>query len=175
AQAHPPPHMASPARSSPPPAAQAAVRTSPPPGKGTVTGLPLPRFAALRSDDVNLRSGPGTRYPIQWVYKRHDLPVEIEREFEVWRFVRDPDGIKGWVHQATLTGRRTFIVTGREHVIRGSPEDSAPAVARLKPGVIGRLRSCEPQSGWCQVQIGEYRGWLKRDAFWGALPREAVQ
>src|SRR5581483_8166931 len=52
------------------------------------TGLPLPRFAALRSDDVNLRAGPGTRYPIEWVYKRRDLPMEIEREFEVWRLVK---------------------------------------------------------------------------------------
>ena len=70
----------------------------------------LPRFASLRSDDVNMRAGPGTRYRIDWVYKRRDLPVEIEREFDVWRWVRDPDGIQGWVHQATLMGRRSFIV-----------------------------------------------------------------
>ena len=50
--------------------------------------------AALRSDEVNLRAGPGTRYPIDWVYKRRDQPVEILREFEVWRLVQDPDGIK---------------------------------------------------------------------------------
>ena len=78
--------------------------------KGSATSLPLPRFAALRSDEVNLRAGPGTRYPIEWVYKRRELPVQIQREFEVWRLVQDPDGIKGWVHQATLTGRRSFIV-----------------------------------------------------------------
>ena len=40
--------------------------------KGSATGLPLPRFAALRSDEVNLRAGPGTGYPIDWVYKRRD-------------------------------------------------------------------------------------------------------
>ncbi|WP_408869838.1 SH3 domain-containing protein [Gluconacetobacter tumulisoli] len=80
--------------------------------KGTVTGLPLPRFAALRADEVNMRSGPGQRYPIQWVYHRRDLPVEIEREFDVWRLVEDSDGQKGWVHQATLVGTRTFVVPG---------------------------------------------------------------
>src|SRR3546814_2683908 len=31
-----------------------------PPGR---TGLPLPRFVTLRADEVNLRTGPGTRYP----------------------------------------------------------------------------------------------------------------
>ena len=52
------------------------------PTKGSHSGLPLPRFAALRSDEVYLRTGPGPRYPIDWVYKRRDLPLEIEREFD---------------------------------------------------------------------------------------------
>ena len=98
--------------------------------KGSNTGLPLPRFAALRSDEVNLRAGPGTRYPIQWVYKRRELPVEILREFEVWRLVQDPEGIKGWVHQATLTGRRSFIVTGGDATLRRDAQDGAADLSR---------------------------------------------
>jgi SH3-like domain-containing protein len=138
------------------------------------TGLPLPRFAALRSDDVNLRAGPGTRYPIEWVYKRRDLPVEIEREFEVWRLVKDPDGTRGWVHQATLTGRRTFMVQGADATLRSDPKDDAAPVAILKAGVIGRIRSCEAASEWCRLQVGEYRGYLKRSQLWGALPDEVI-
>ncbi len=164
----PPPVVAAPA---PEPAAPAPPAEPP---KGSVTALPLPRFASLRTDDVNLRRGPGTRYPIDWVYKRRDLPVQIEREFEVWRLIVDPDGIKGWVHQATLTGRRSFIVTGEERTLRRDPSDTAAPVARLKPGVIGHIRSCDAGSAWCQMQVGEYRGYLKRDEFWGALPNEAI-
>ncbi len=142
--------------------------------KGSNSGLALPRFASLRSDEVNLRAGPGTRYPIDWIYKRRDLPVEIEREFEVWRLVRDPDGTKGWVHQATLTGRRSFIVTGGDATLRRDAQDTASAVAILKPGVIGHIRSCAAASDWCQVQAGDYRGYLRRSQFWGALPGEVV-
>ncbi|WP_246091429.1 SH3 domain-containing protein [Swingsia samuiensis] len=80
--------------------------------KGTNTGLPLPRFAALRADKVYMRRGPGDRYPIDWVYHRRGLPVEVEREFDVWRLVEDSDGQKGWVHQATLYGSRTFVIPG---------------------------------------------------------------
>jgi len=47
-------------------------------------------------------------------------------------------------------------------------------VARLKPGVVGILRKCELNAAWCQVQVGEYRGWLRRADFWGALGNEAV-
>ena len=128
----------------------------------------------MRSDEVNLRVGPGTRYPIEWVYKRRDLPVEIEREFEVWRLVRDHEGNRGWVHQATLTGRRTFMVKDGEATLRSDPKDTASAVAVLRNGVIGRLRSCEAGSAWCQVQTSSHRGYLKRDQIWGVLPNEVV-
>jgi SH3-like domain-containing protein len=134
----------------------------------------LPRFVSLRSDDVNMRVGPGTKYPIEWVYKRRDLPMEIERQFEVWRWVRDADGIQGWVHEATLMGRRCFIVQKAEATLRADASDSASAVAILKPGVIGRIRSCKSPSEWCDVQTGSYRGYLRRDQFWGVLPDEAI-
>jgi len=158
----------------PPPPPEPPKQAETDTAKGSNTGLPLPRYAALRSDEVNLRAGPGTRYPIQWVYKRRELPVEIQREFEVWRLVQDPDGTKGWVHQATLTGRRSFIVTGADATLRRDARDAAAAVAVLKPGVIGHIRSCPAASDWCQVQAGDYRGYLKRSQFWGTLPGEVV-
>jgi SH3-like domain-containing protein len=165
----PPPAPPPPA---PAPAPQAEKPAETP--KGSVTGLPIPRWASLRSDEVNLRAGPGTRYPVDWVYRRRGLPVEIEREFEVWRLVRDQDGVRGWVHQATLTGRRDFIVAGSEHTLRSSAADTASAVATLKPGVIGHIRDCAAGKTWCEVQVGDYRGWLKRDDLWGTYPDEAV-
>ena len=145
------------------------------PSKGSVTGQPLPRFAALRADEVYMRVGPGKRYPIEWVYKRRDLPVQIEREFEEWRLVRDQDNTKGWVHQATLAPRRTGIVIGGEQTLRRDARDDAAPVARLKPGVIVRLRSCDAESDWCQTQVQDYRGWMRRTEIWGLLPGEGVQ
>jgi SH3-like domain-containing protein len=186
-QPHGATHAQKPPHAKPPPTAPAVAAPAPAPaqpeppkpaeadiGKGSATGLPLPRFAALRSDEVNLRAGPGTRYPIEWVYKRRELPVEIQREFEVWRLVRDTDGVKGWVHQATLTGRRSFIVAGADATLRRDAQDNAGAVAVLKPGVVGHIRTCAANSDWCQMQVGDYRGYLKRSQFWGTLPGEAV-
>jgi SH3-like domain-containing protein len=172
----PPTATPSPAAPAPPPtpAPVEPPKAVAPEHKGSVTNLSLPRFAALRSDEVNLRAGPGTRYPIEWIYKRRELPVEIQREFEVWRLVQDPDGIKGWVHQATLTGRRSFIIAGGDATLRREAQDSATAVAILKPGVVGHIRACQANSNWCQVQAGEYRGFLKRTQFWGTSPNEVV-
>ncbi|WP_336763176.1 SH3 domain-containing protein [Asaia sp. VD9] len=116
-------------------AAAAAAPDAPPQDKGTNTGLPLPRFAAMRADKVFMRKGPGQRYPIEWVYHRRGLPVEVEREFDVWRLIEDSDGMKGWVHQATLVGQRTFVIPGQP------PEGHAAALgeASAKSGdVIGK-------------------------------------
>lgn len=159
----------------PVPAAEPAAPAKPAdPDKPGAPKPNVPRFASLRFDEVNLRVGPGPRYPIDWLYKRRELPVEIEREFDIWRLIRDPDGTRGWVSQASLTGRRTFIVTGGDATLRRDAADTAAAVAILKPGVIGRIRSCAAEADWCQVQTGDYRGYLKRTQFWGTKPGEAV-
>ncbi|HEX4193642.1 MAG TPA: SH3 domain-containing protein, partial [Stellaceae bacterium] len=50
---------------------------------------PVPRFVSLRADTVNLRTGPGNRYPIEYVYHRKGYPLEIVGEFDQWRQVRD--------------------------------------------------------------------------------------
>jgi SH3-like domain-containing protein len=140
---------------------------------GTETKLPLPRFVSLRSNEVNLRTGPGTIYPVEWVFVRRGLPVEVVAEFDVWRKIRDWQGTIGWVHQSMLDGKRTARITGGERMLHGEPTESAADVARLAPGVIGRLLECE--GAWCRIEAQGYRGWLKRDEFWGTYPDEAVQ
>jgi SH3-like domain-containing protein len=170
-KAHPP----EPVAVAPPVPRPVPVAPVPPAAKDTGEPPPkIPRFAALKTDETNMRKGPGQRYPIEWVYQRHDLPVEVEREYDVWRYVRDPDGVEGWVHQVTLSDRRTFVIQGKDAMLRSDAKDTASAVALLKVGVIGRLRQCDEGSQWCQVQVAGYKGYLRRDQFWGLLPDEVL-
>jgi len=83
--------------------------------------------------------------------------------------------VRGWVHAATLTGRRTFVVKGADATVRSDRKDTASAVAIAKVNVMGRLRSCEAGSNWCEVRIGSVRGYLRRDQIWGLLPDEVVK
>lgn len=139
---------------------------------GSETKLPIPRFVSLRSAEVNLRTGPGTNYPIEWVYVRRDFPVEVVAEFDIWRKIRDWQGTVGWVHQSMLDGRRTALVVGEDRLLRSDSSRDAAPVARLAPGVIGKLLECA--GDWCQIDAGGYRGWLPRDEFWGVGPQEAL-
>jgi SH3-like domain-containing protein len=134
--------------------------------------LPVPRFVSLRADEVNLRTGPGERYPIDWVLTRKGLPVEIVEEFEAWRKIRDAQGTEGWVHQRMVTGTRNVVVTGEVRTLRAEPQSAAPAVARAEPGVIAHLLYC--RDSWCRVELQGLTGWLKRSEVWGVYPTEAV-
>ncbi|MBI3506429.1 MAG: SH3 domain-containing protein [Proteobacteria bacterium] len=136
-------------------------------------GLPIPRFVTLRSEEVNLRTGPGVRYPVEWVFVRRQMPVEILQEFENWRRIRDAEGTEGWVHQSMLTGRRAAVVTGEIRNLHRRPEAEAPVVARVEPGVIGALLECK--DAWCRIETGGFRGWLTRGEIWGVYPNEAVK
>jgi SH3-like domain-containing protein len=152
-----------------PPGEGEAARPAPP-GR---TGLPLPRFVTLRADEVNLRTGPGTRYPIDWVYHRRGLPVEIVDEFDTWRRIRDWQGTEGWVHQSMVQGQRGILVTGKRHVLLRRPELGSPGVALVDAGVVGVLERC--QGDWCEVSAGGFTGWLQREAFYGLYPGEKLE
>jgi SH3-like domain-containing protein len=142
-------------------------------GLGIETGLPIPRFVSLRSNEVNLRTGPGTTYPVEWVYVRRGLPVEVIAEFDVWRRIRDWQNTIGWVHQSMLDGKRTALIVGSDRGLLREPTGTAPAVARLAPGVIARLLECDGL--WCRLEADGYHGWLRRDEFWGSYPKETIE
>jgi SH3-like domain-containing protein len=157
------------------PAVAAAVLAALPltPKAQTATGDKLPRFASLRSDDVNLRVGPGENYPIEWVYKRKDMPVEIIEKFQNWRKIQDWQGTNGWVLDRMVTGKRAVVVAGATRPLYHRPDAASQIVARAEPGVIARLVEC--QGAWCRIEAGGYSGWVQRTEVWGVLPDETVQ
>ena len=134
---------------------------------------PVPRFVSLRADVVNLRTGPGDRYPVEWVYHRKGLPVEIIAQYDQWRRIRDWQGTEGWVHQRLVTGTRTVMVKGSQRILHAEADAAAPPLAKLDPGVIAQLIEC--RGAWCRVETQEIKGWLNRDEIWGVYPDEVVR
>lgn len=146
------------------------------------SGLPTPRFVSLKADRVNLRSGPGTEYPTTWVFRRAGQPVEVIKEFEAWRQVRDAEGTTGWVLSTMLSGRRTALVLpweikpGQavpEVAIRDAGREAARSVAVVEAGVIANLGLCDTR--WCAVSVGDYKGFIEQNKLWGVYPNEAVK
>jgi SH3-like domain-containing protein len=144
---------------------------------GPVTKLPMPRFASLKTDRVNLREGPSKEHATKWVYERAGLPVEITAEFEIWRKVRDSEGIEGWVLHSLLSGRRTALVTpnkkGENAKLYARASASADLAATLQSGVIVNIRNCD--GAWCLVDGDGFKGYIEQEKLWGVYPDEKIQ
>ncbi len=139
------------------------------------TSLPLPRFVSLRSDKVYVRAGPALRYPIRWIYKRDNMPVEIVEEYENWRKVRGVDGEEGWIHQSLLSGERTVLIkaSAADPVpMREGFSKSSRMVAKVEPMVVADVDKCS--GGWCRIAAGGYRGWVERNFLWGIYEDEEL-
>jgi SH3-like domain-containing protein len=130
----------------------------------------LPRFVSLRSNDINLRVGPGQTYPIEWVLTRKDMPVEIVEEFQNWRMVQLWQRTSGWILDRMVTAERHIVVDGGVRSLYRRPDAGSEIVARAEPGVVAKLIEC--QTDWCRIEAGGYQGWLQRGDVWGVLPGE---
>jgi SH3-like domain-containing protein len=157
---------------------EAATATDAKARKGSVTGLPIPRYVSLKSAKVNVRRGPGKDYPVEWVFAKRGLPVEIIAEYDRWRKVRDHEGDMGWVWHSMLDGRRSAIVLKPASgtslpTIHEEAEAGSPVIAYAEPGVIAEVQSCN--SKWCRVKVDGYRGWSERATLWGVYAGETIE
>ena len=136
------------------------------------TGLPVPRFASLKSSNAFIRTGPSMDYPIKWIYKRSGLPVEIVQEYDAWRKIKDPSGETGWVHKLLLSGTRTVMIQSKD-VIKAYQEDNQDKlVALLEPGTVSKVEECNPTM--CRIKFDTYEGWAEKKYLWGVYASEIL-
>ena len=155
-----------------------AVASTPAPlAKGSVTGLPIPRFVSLKSDRVNVRAGPSEDQDVRWIYTRTGMPVEITAEYGNWRRIHDWQGSEGWVYHSLLSGKRTGIVVPRldEKLVPlyADASKKSAVVAKLQAGVLGSLKECT--GTWCEFDGKGFDGWIRQDRLWGAYPNEKIE
>ena len=136
-------------------------------------GKLVQRFASIRANDVNVRAGPGVRYPVKWKFVQRHAPIEVIAQYDTWRKIRDWEGGEGWVHRAMLEYKRSLILIGVEKTMRRRPSDSAPAIARLSTKMIVLVKRCDLD--WCYVSAQDHEGWIRRKGLWGIYPKETIR
>lgn len=153
---------------------------------GTVTGMPIPRFVVLKSQETNLRKGPNVKFPIVWTYKRKGYPMELVAEFENWRKLRDQDGSEGWVHENLITGVRNAMIFKTEYktdnpmykqnpgelVLFRYPDETSYPMIRAQIGVMGKIKKCQKE--WCKVSLGDTTAWVLKSNLWGVYQDEII-
>ena len=138
------------------------------------TPYPLPRFVSISSNEAYVRTGPGKKYPIQWVFKRAGLPVEVILEFDHWRKIKDHEGQVGWIHKSLLSGKRNAMIAGQDTVsMFKTPRQDSKIIALLEPDVITKIKECRPI--WCRIEASGYKGWVVKENLWGVYPKENIE
>ena len=139
--------------------------------KGEVTGLDLPRFVSLKSNDVNLRVGPSINYPIDIKYIQINMPIEIIDEYDVWRQVRDLNDKVGWIHKSLLKGDRYIIIKSKNNVkynLHNYP--NGKKIGLIKKNNIVELKKC--LKDWCLIKHKKIKGWILKKHLWGVYTDE---
>ena len=139
--------------------------------KGPVTGLDLPRFVSLKSDDSNVRIGPSKNYPIIRKYIIKNYPLKIIEEYDDWRKIVDSQNNAGWVHKSIIKGERYGIITSdykdNINIYRSS---NGKIVGQVTIGSIVFLPKCKID--WCFISINKQGGWVKKKYIWGITSDE---
>ena len=150
------------------------VRAQGPADEGE-TGLTIPRFVSLRSNHINARSGPGARYPIEWVYMQKSAPVEIIAEFELWRKIKDWQGSESWVHKSMLSGKRSVkVITPGENNVYAKDDFKAKIIAKVEDEVVGEIEKCPVNNSFCKIKFASITGLVPRQNLYGIYPEEII-
>ncbi len=133
---------------------------------GEETGLEIPRYVSLKSNDANLRVGPSKNYPIKIKFIVKNYPLIITEEYKDWRKIIDFKDNSGWMHKSLLKGDRNgIIIDANESGIKIYNTVGGIDIGLIKGGNVIRLLKCKID--WCFIKSGKYSGWINKKNIWG--------
>lgn len=129
-----------------------------------VTGAQA-QMVSIAREEVNMRSGPGTRYPVIWELGR-GFPLKIIERKGKWIRVKDFEGDTGWVFRK-LTDKTPNVVVKKKIVnIRKGPGRNYQIVGKAEYGSVMKL--IKKSKGWVNVKhSNKLTGWIKGNLVWG--------
>ena len=140
---------------------------------GQVTGYKIPRFVSLKSDEVNLRIGSSTNYPIVLKYITKNMPIEVTDEYERWRKIRDKDGNEGWIRKDLLKGDRfIIIIKSDKSKIYMFSKPNGITIGEIGELNIARIKVC--LKTWCKIKFESHTGWINKKNLWGVYENETI-
>ena len=131
--------------------------------------LPIPRFVSLKVSEANIRTGPGIKFPIKWIFVKKNLPLEILDHYENWYNIRDEEQKQGWVHLSLVKSNRFFVTIKEQVALYKNPKHNYVSHI-LEVGSRGNIKSC--RNKWCEIKIDNIQGWVKKTDLWGVYAYE---
>ena len=125
-------------------------------------------FKTIKSDNANMRVGPGKRFEILWNFKKPGLPIKIHKKFEQWYQIETPDGSIGWMRNNLISYKEKTIIFIKNAKIYKDKNMESRVIANVDKNSILRVYYCKNE--WCKVESKKYKiiGFAKRNSIWGA-------
>ena len=122
-------------------------------------------FLMLKNNKVNVRYGPSFDYPIKYIYKKIQLPVQLIDKKENFRRIIDHKKNTGWIHISQLKKSKSLITTSIKILFKNPTKYSKP-LAKLDSGRLLLIQKCE--KNWCNVKTEKFLGWIDKNDVWGS-------
>lgn len=128
------------------------------------------QMLSVDGENVNLRSGPGTKYQVKWEYGK-GFPLKVVSKKGDWVKVSDFENDSGWIYKPLLSKKGHMIVKAfkdknKRVNIRSGPGTRYKVVGKAYYGVV--FETLEQQNGWAKVRHESgLVGWIKRTLVWG--------
>ena len=122
------------------------------------------QFLMLKNNKVNVRYGPSFEYPIKYIYKKIQLPVQLIDKKENFRRIMDHKKNSGWIHRIMLTKLNSLIILEEKIVFKKNTRFSKPIV-KLEKGRLVLIKKCKLD--WCKIETENYSGWIETKNVWG--------
>ena len=123
------------------------------------------QVVTVRKDNVNVRSGPGTDFPVSMeVFKGYPLKV-METKGD-WLKIVDFEKDSGWIYAPLVNKGTTVITNGKKAInMRSQPNTSSAVVATVDRGVV--LTKVSTKGKWVQVRHSQgTTGWIYGPLLW---------
>lgn len=134
----------------------------------SVAGAPASaqKMVSVDRNEINMRSGPGTRHDALWLLGQ-GYPLQVIGRKGDWYQVRDFEADKGWVYRPLVDTTRHHIVKAKVANIRRAPTTRSAVVGKAQYGDV--LRTVERRKHWVKVQREgrKGQGWIARRLLWG--------
>lgn len=139
----------------------------------SIIPLPYMSFGAeilsVKSDKVNMRSGPGLQHKVKWEYLS-GFPLQILKKQGDWVQVKDFEDEIGWIHRSHLHKKSFLIVKAKDHEqtinVRNGPGANTAVIGNAYHGVV--FSKLEEKADWVKVQHETgLIGWVNKNLLWG--------
>ena len=122
-------------------------------------------YVSLRSNEVNLRMGPGNEYPVKSVYQVINMPLYVVWEYDNWYKTRDKYGDEGWVNKNLVSKKKYLIVNNGTQLMYERKNIKSDPIFRVEENVVVKYVKCDEE--WCKVEIENETGWMLKNSVWG--------